>query len=67
MSSKATVPVAVGFGIGTPDQAAEVGKISEGVIIGSKLVRLVADASDTDAAVLAVEQFLANCRQAMGA
>jgi len=63
----ATVPVAVGFGIGTPDQAAEVGKISEGVIIGSKLVRLVADASDTDAAILAVEQFLTNCREAMGA
>ena len=67
VSSMATVPVAVGFGIGTPDQAAEVGKISEGVIIGSKLVRLVADASDTDAAVLAVEQFLTNCREAMGA
>ncbi|MGK2933148.1 MAG: tryptophan synthase subunit alpha [Solirubrobacterales bacterium] len=67
VSSKATVPVAVGFGIGTPDQAAEVGRISEGVIIGSKLVRLVADAGDTDAAVAAVEQFLANTREAMGA
>ena len=67
VSGMATVPVAVGFGIGTPDQAAEVGRISEGVIIGSKLVRLVADASDTDAAVSAVGQFLRNTSEAMGA
>lgn len=67
VSSLATVPVAVGFGIGTPDQAAEVGRISDGVIIGSKLVRLVADAADTDAAVAAVEQFMADTREAMGA
>ena len=33
------VPVAVGFGIGTPEQAAEVGRIADGVIIGSRLVR----------------------------
>lgn len=66
VSRLATVPVAVGFGIGTPDQAAEVGKLSDGVIIGSKLVRLVADASDIDAAVAAVEQFLGDTREAMG-
>lgn len=67
VSRLATVPVAVGFGIGTADQAAEVGKLSDGVIIGSKLVRLVADASDADAAVAAVEQFLGETRTAMGA
>jgi tryptophan synthase alpha chain len=66
VSRLATVPVAVGFGIGTPDQAAEVGELSDGVIIGSKLVRLVADAPDTDTAVAAVEQFLGNTRDAMG-
>ncbi|MBK8294688.1 MAG: tryptophan synthase subunit alpha [Solirubrobacterales bacterium] len=66
VSSMATVPVAVGFGIGTPDQAAEVGRIADGVIIGSKLVRLVADAKDADAAVAAVEQFLENTLEAMG-
>lgn len=65
VSDLATVPVAVGFGIGTPDQAAEVGSISDGVIIGTKLVRLVADAPDTAAAVDAVERFLADTRGAM--
>lgn len=66
VSSKADVPVAVGFGIGSPDQAAEVGRVAEGVIIGSKLVRLVADAADADGAVTAVTEFLTETRAAMG-
>lgn len=65
VKSKAEVPVAVGFGIGTPDQAGEVGRIADGVIIGSKLVRLVADAPDTDAAVASVTRFLTDTRAAI--
>jgi tryptophan synthase alpha chain len=38
-----TVPVAVGFGIHTPAQAAEIGKIADGVIVGSAIVKLVAE------------------------
>ena len=34
-----TLPVAVGFGISTPEQAAEVGAIADGVIVGSRVVR----------------------------
>jgi tryptophan synthase alpha chain len=34
-----TVPVAVGFGISTPEQAAAVGEVADGVIVGSRLVR----------------------------
>ena len=36
-----TKPVCVGFGIGTPAQAAEVGRVADGVIVGSAIVRLV--------------------------
>lgn len=36
------VPLAVGFGISTPDQAAAVGKVCDGVVVGSALVDLVA-------------------------
>ena len=60
-------PAAVGFGIGTPGQAAEVGQIADGVIVGTRLVRAVADASDRDAAVDAVSSFLADARAAMAA
>lgn len=34
-----TVPVAVGFGISTPRQAATVGALADGVIVGSRVVR----------------------------
>jgi len=33
------LPVAVGFGISTPAQAAEVGEVADGVVVGSALVR----------------------------
>ena len=42
--AEAEVPVAVGFGIGTPEQAAEVGEIADGVIVGSRLVRAAGEA-----------------------
>ncbi len=34
-----SVPVAVGFGISTADQAAAVGELADGVIVGSRVVR----------------------------
>jgi tryptophan synthase alpha chain len=36
-------PVAVGFGIHTPEQAAQVARAADGVIVGSAIVRLVAE------------------------
>ncbi|HEX5146989.1 MAG TPA: tryptophan synthase subunit alpha [Conexibacter sp.] len=46
------VPVAVGFGIGTPEQAAAaVDAGAAGVIVGSRLVRAAAEADDPAAAV----------------
>ena len=39
-----TLPIAVGFGISTPQQAAEVGTLADGVVVGSALVdRLATD------------------------
>lgn len=35
-------PCAVGFGINTPEQAAAIAKISDGVIVGSALVKIIA-------------------------
>jgi tryptophan synthase alpha chain len=36
------VPVAVGFGISTPEQAAEVARVADGVVVGSALVDTLA-------------------------
>ncbi|MDR2134383.1 MAG: tryptophan synthase subunit alpha [Treponema sp.] len=37
------IPVAVGFGIHTPAQAAEMAKIADGVIVGSAIVKIAAE------------------------
>lgn len=36
------VPAAVGFGINTPQQAADIAKISDGVIVGSAIIKIIA-------------------------
>ncbi|HSS34022.1 MAG TPA: tryptophan synthase subunit alpha [Solirubrobacterales bacterium] len=58
-------PVAVGFGIGTAAQAAEVGRIADGVIIGSRLVRAAAEAGSAADAADAVAEFLGETRVAL--
>jgi tryptophan synthase alpha chain len=44
------LPLAVGFGISTPAQAAQVARVADGVIVGSALVRVVGTAADPAAA-----------------
>jgi tryptophan synthase alpha chain len=39
----AKIPVAVGFGVRTPEQAAAIAKVADGVVVGSALVDLVAE------------------------
>ena len=56
--AKTEVPLAVGFGVSTPDHAAVVAEHADGVIIGSRLISLVAEAGDVDIAVRAVTSFL---------
>jgi tryptophan synthase alpha chain len=61
----ASVPVAVGFGIGTPEQAAAVGRVADGVIIGSRLVRAVDEAGGAREAASAVADFIGSTKSAM--
>jgi tryptophan synthase alpha chain len=50
-----SVPVALGFGIATPEQAAAAAEAgADGVIVGSRLVREAAEAADPPAAVRAL-------------
>jgi tryptophan synthase alpha chain len=65
VKEESNVPVAVGFGISTPEQAAIAGRVADGIIIGTRLVRAVADAPDGDAAVAAVSDFLRETRAAL--
>jgi tryptophan synthase alpha chain len=62
----APLPAAVGFGIGTPAQAAAVGKIADGVIIGSRLVREIGESPSFEQGLAGVEQFLRETSDALG-
>ena len=53
-------PVAVGFGISTPEQAALVGGVADGVIVGSALIRALDEGGPQGAGA-----FLASLRSAM--
>ena len=63
----AEVPVAVGFGIGTPEQAGQVGEIADGVIVGSRLVRAAGEAGSAEDAAEGVSSFLREARAALAA
>jgi tryptophan synthase alpha chain len=48
----ATVPVAVGFGISTPAQAAAVGRVADGVVVGSALIDALDRGGESEASGL---------------
>jgi tryptophan synthase alpha chain len=50
IKARSALPVAVGFGIASPRQAADVGQYADGVIVGSALVDAVDRAGDKPAA-----------------
>ncbi len=51
-------PVAVGFGISSPDEAASVSKLADGVIIGSAIVKLISKGKS-------INTFVRNVRKAI--
>lgn len=51
------VPVVVGFGVRTPEQAGEIGRLADGVVIASEIIRRIGDAPDADAADAEVDRF----------
>ena len=57
-----SAPVCVGFGIGTPEQAKEVGKLADGVIVGSACVKTI---GGSQTPVETAKQFAAEFRSAL--
>lgn len=56
-----SLPLCVGFGISTAEQAGEVAKIADGVIIGSKMIQLI----KSDPTLKALEAFTRQIREAL--
>jgi len=62
------LPIAVGFGVRTPETAAAVAAIADGVVVGSALVNRIAEhANDHEALLRDVPAALASMRMAMDA
>jgi len=57
-----TMPICVGFGIGTPAQAAAVGQAADGVIVGSAIVQLVEKHAGAGDVVTKVGDFIASLK-----
>ena len=62
LRTKTDVPIVVGFGISSPEQVRAVAAVADGVIVGSALVRLVAEsaAQGQPAMLSQVERFIAD-------
>jgi len=58
------VPVAVGFGISTPEQVRDVGRLADGVIVGSALVERLERAESPAAGIAAVTDLVRAMRRA---
>ncbi|MDT8422599.1 MAG: tryptophan synthase subunit alpha [Desulfuromonadales bacterium] len=58
-------PVAVGFGITTPAEAAAVGAFADAVVVGSALVKIIAAGGDTAAVTKQVADFIRGLKSAL--
>lgn len=52
------LPIAVGFGISTPEQAAQIARIADAVVVGSAIVNLIGKIGDRDELVDRVAEFV---------
>jgi tryptophan synthase alpha chain len=59
------LPVAVGFGITSAEQAAEIGRCADGIVVGSALVSLIARYRGSSGLIHAVGAFAAELKKAM--
>ncbi len=62
-----TLPVCVGFGISRPEQVAAVGRLADGVIVGSAIVRFVEERAGSSALMREVGEFIARLKEPLRA
>jgi tryptophan synthase alpha chain len=65
LRERTDTPLAVGFGISTPQQAADVAVLADGVIIGSALIDAVSSAASPDDACAAARQLVGDASAAI--
>ena len=65
LQKKAGKPVVVGFGIATPDDARQIAAFSDGVIVGSALVRKIEELQHSPDLIQGVSRFTASLKAAL--
>lgn len=63
LKTATNLPIAVGFGVRSPEQAAAIGRIADGVVVGSAIVDIIG--SHGDAAAPFVQSFVADLAGAL--
>lgn len=67
LKGMATVPVGVGFGITTAEDARTVGEFADGVVVGSALVKIIAEHARSEELLPRVGNFIAELKQGLSA
>ncbi len=65
VAAASRVPTAVGFGVRTADDARRLGRLADGVIIGSEIIRVIDQADSPAAAERALEEYAASIQAAL--
>jgi len=65
LQSFTDVPVGVGFGITTAEEAKAVGEFADGVVVGSALVKIIAENSGSDELLPRVGEFISELKQGL--
>ena len=59
------LPVVVGFGVSTPEQARQIGSTADGVVVGSAFVKLIGEKAGSPGLVDSVEVYAASLKAAL--
>jgi tryptophan synthase alpha chain len=63
--ARSPVPVVIGFGVSAPDQARAMGKLADGVVVGSAIVQRIARGGTRAARAARVKRFVASLKRAL--
>jgi tryptophan synthase alpha chain len=62
---RSPVPVVIGFGVGSPEQARAMGELADGVVVGSAIVQRIAERGTRAARAERVRRFVRSLKRAL--